>query len=787
MNHHNFEYSGGIPRYVGDRYYGQDRARDFWAGFDKVGQALAALVGEGNIYLRGEDITEGSSKTEIDIPAQFALVKYGVTIPLSYATLPPTTTTKQIRLPVETEAETDFNLTTAGATLDGVTVNFLKLAYTETDGNSRNKAKIEPPVSYPYERIPGYIITCDSTAPTANEVTIAEIVGDGSTSLAITMETRKNLDNAGGGGDTIPIGVIDMFAMGAVPDSWLECNGAEISRTTYAPLFAVIGTTWGAGDGSTTFNLPDLREATPTGVGTNTTQAIAAHNAVVLGEFQDDQLEDHKHINYVPSRDTGGMYGNAGTSSNNYWLDPGFATGQNNALPLTSDPYSGRTGTTTHGKQVGVVFAIKAEGSIASSELVDLEIPGAVVEEYSIASANVVIDLSSLFAQSSGYIKTYKWSGGDGTYTIRFNGGTYTSKSIAKVDADSLCADMVGRGDGQLSFMTNNGNLEIITKGAYDTWVENTDPSVAPTNPLARKFRQYAYADGSSDRNGAVYDNSITQNEIFNIFDPIIPNIGDHMLLTGAFGSYGAFSVIRRTSATTMTWLYHTTTNGSYTITSGSGTAVGTTFAWASNRNTRWTTLEPKPEENPVKVITRTVVNVTEDQNPTGLIVPYTGTLLNGFLEGGTGPYNNFDYPELAAQASGSTVILDNGDGTFNLVAGRYQEIVNRSSWANFAQTITHNLKRSLGDLRVAVEGQRDGVFTYRESLQIQNNATPGSDIGISVYSSNDDNIVIQFGDGGSYWIQNGGTLAGWSTHVGSLRVTVSRLDIPSEYQIRAR
>ena len=44
----------------------------------------------------------------------------------------------------------------------------------------------------------------------------------------------------------------------SVPDGWLECNGAAVSRTTYADLFKVIGTKYGAGDGSTTFNLPDM-------------------------------------------------------------------------------------------------------------------------------------------------------------------------------------------------------------------------------------------------------------------------------------------------------------------------------------------------------------------------------------------------------------------------------------------------------------------------------------------------------------------------------------------------
>jgi hypothetical protein len=56
-----------------------------------------------------------------------------------------------------------------------------------------------------------------------------------------------------------PPGAIDFFAANAAPTGWLKANGAAISRVSYAGLFATIGTTYGAGDGSTTFNIPDLR------------------------------------------------------------------------------------------------------------------------------------------------------------------------------------------------------------------------------------------------------------------------------------------------------------------------------------------------------------------------------------------------------------------------------------------------------------------------------------------------------------------------------------------------
>lgn len=56
-----------------------------------------------------------------------------------------------------------------------------------------------------------------------------------------------------------PPGSVIYFASTSAPTGWIKCNGAAISRTTYAALFSAIGTTFGIGDGATTFNVPDLR------------------------------------------------------------------------------------------------------------------------------------------------------------------------------------------------------------------------------------------------------------------------------------------------------------------------------------------------------------------------------------------------------------------------------------------------------------------------------------------------------------------------------------------------
>ncbi|HRF69837.1 MAG TPA: tail fiber protein [Candidatus Pelethenecus sp.] len=65
-----------------------------------------------------------------------------------------------------------------------------------------------------------------------------------------------------------PIGLVSPYVGSAAPSGWLLCDGSAVSRTTYADLFAVISTTYGTGDGSTTFNLPDLRSRLPVGAGT---------------------------------------------------------------------------------------------------------------------------------------------------------------------------------------------------------------------------------------------------------------------------------------------------------------------------------------------------------------------------------------------------------------------------------------------------------------------------------------------------------------------------------------
>lgn len=92
------------------------------------------------------------------------------------------------------------------------------------------------------------VLTGTPVAPTA-------AVGTATDQLATTGFVARAILSA----PQAPAGAVLSFAMASAPDGWLKCNGAAVSRTAYAKLFAAIGTLFGAGDGATTFNLPDLR------------------------------------------------------------------------------------------------------------------------------------------------------------------------------------------------------------------------------------------------------------------------------------------------------------------------------------------------------------------------------------------------------------------------------------------------------------------------------------------------------------------------------------------------
>lgn len=112
-----------------------------------------------------------------------------------------------------------------------------------------------------YESLPyGWYLECATPGTTGSgDITIPSPlnVGDTVTDGAVVWTIRKVM-NPTDIPDSTPPGTIMAFAGNSTPSGFLLCDGSSISRTTYADLFAAIGTTWGSGNGSTTFNLPSL-------------------------------------------------------------------------------------------------------------------------------------------------------------------------------------------------------------------------------------------------------------------------------------------------------------------------------------------------------------------------------------------------------------------------------------------------------------------------------------------------------------------------------------------------
>lgn len=111
--------------------------------------------------------------------------------------------------------------------------------------------------------------------------------------IKVNGTTAATISTAGIVSGGIPAGAVMPFAMNSAPSGWLAADGTAVSRTTYASLFAAISTTHGAGNGSTTFNLPDLRGIFVRGSGTQTVSGRTY--TIPFATKQLDAIRTHSH------------------------------------------------------------------------------------------------------------------------------------------------------------------------------------------------------------------------------------------------------------------------------------------------------------------------------------------------------------------------------------------------------------------------------------------------------------------------------------------------------------
>jgi microcystin-dependent protein len=202
-------------------------------------------------------------------------------------TIPNTFATETTNIPL---SDLDANFTTVADAVNGIGDGSEPLANVAVTGGTINGAVIGGS-----NAVAGTFTTL--TANTAN----------------ITTITATNYT----GGGIAPTGSLTMWAGAVVspPTGWLACNGANVSRSTYSALFAVIGTSFGIGDNSTTFGLPNLLNRFPVGAGS--TYALAA-----TGGSANATLVSHTHTATSTVTDPGhthsnSVYGNFGYRASN--------------------------------------------------------------------------------------------------------------------------------------------------------------------------------------------------------------------------------------------------------------------------------------------------------------------------------------------------------------------------------------------------------------------------------------------------------------------------------------
>lgn len=269
-------------------------------------------------------------------------------------------------------------------------------------------------------------------------------------------------------GDTFPAGAIVAYGGSAAPDGWLLCDGSAVSRTTHADLFAVLGTSHGAGDGSTTFGLPDLRDRFVRGKGASS--AIGSTGGAAT------------HLHAVGlSVGTSGT--NARETGDTLAQDASPVSGHLTVDHYHSSSVSGDTGSASSLPPYLVeVWIIKASGTPSAATphntLASRDVAGAhpatsisFTPSGTISATNVQAAIEEVAAEAAGGGSPLTVKEDDGTPSVanvtelRFSGATVTDNGAGVVTVSGLAGPAGPAGPG------------IFAESAVPNMTSNTDPS----------------------------------------------------------------------------------------------------------------------------------------------------------------------------------------------------------------------------------------------------------------------------------------------------------------------
>lgn len=135
--------------------------------------------------------------------------------------------------------------------------------------------------------------------------------------IMVFMMEKGEAEIVIGDANGINPGIIESYSGSSVPSGYLFCNGQAVSRTTYSDLFAVIGTTYGSGDGSTTFNLPNLNGRSIVGKDSSNFTALGATGGSINTTLTTANIPSHSHTVTAKGSVSSTFTGSSATTSSN--------------------------------------------------------------------------------------------------------------------------------------------------------------------------------------------------------------------------------------------------------------------------------------------------------------------------------------------------------------------------------------------------------------------------------------------------------------------------------------
>lgn len=281
---------------------------------------------------------------------------------------------------------------------------------------------------------------------------------------------------------TYPTGAIAAFAMATPPAGWLKCNGQQVSRATYADLFTAIGTTFGVGNGTTTFTLPDLRGEFVRGFDDG--RGVDAGRT--FGSSQADELKSHVHSDVTVN---GSIADNG--DPGNYVLT---AATQFQALTNVGGSVGATGGTETRPRNIALMWCIKAYGETINEGIVDVAALATYLEEVEdTLTANVsAVNTSKVDKTSEQALRAtdaLSISGSD----ISLNKGDGTSETITLPAGTAPTTAQVG---------TATAGLAVGSLGSYALLYYGTTTNPGTTVSGSSTYYSSAGASSSTSPSG---------------------------------------------------------------------------------------------------------------------------------------------------------------------------------------------------------------------------------------------------------------------------------------------